>query len=569
MPNGRPAPVPLEALPLPGAPPEIAQPQPAQPRRQIPAGAGYAGTTGKVANIASSFIEKFIEGKERGEAQRRQGISDELGFLKGNVQMAHDNLAQDPEYLKLLDDPEANAEAIAKKETNLNLAWQAYTGTIGEYVKTNKPKGSGLAKTPIIGPLLSMFAPSGKPELFPEMMAQQMAQAGPPRPAPRSPREKADILAYEAAERRDEDLQRLRDLTVNENKTPSEFEEQVNLENLYSGVVGKDAAINAATRKMQQGIDLSDQETQMLRAAGVLPPAARWQIGLTQGVDDQGNAKQFQTWFLPPDAGNPQGQTIQTKWEGPPRAGDDDRLRKRYDSLKSIFKDANPDATDSQAAQFALAGLTQKGQRGPRIPNITPTQAQTLLTRAIKKVYERASAKDRTSFKPFLAPGKSGAPMPVLLTDLAPEGAGHSVYEIWDRWIAGKRFDMNEDELGAAEKDLLTRVADEFGRMGLTQEQIDAMWPGRPVVPGNAGFRPMAQRPGAGYNPDAAPGGPLEAPPGGAPPAPDVRQLYKVDVLDENGNVIDSATIPLTEANVAAEREKGRRVTLAPAQTAQ
>lgn len=225
MANGRPAPVPLEALPLPGAPPEVAQPQPAQkPQRQIPPGAGYTGTTGKVANIASSFIEKFIEGKERGETQRRKKISDELGYLKYNVETAYKRLDQDEEYKKWRESPEEFKEEIAERENHIRMAHQAYTGAMSQYVKTNKSKKGGFWETPL-GKVFGIFTPSGDPNLFPEGMVQQMIEQGPLLPELRSPRERADWMALEAAQEKFEAEKIWRaGLGKTDTMTPPDFE---------------------------------------------------------------------------------------------------------------------------------------------------------------------------------------------------------------------------------------------------------------------------------------------------------------------------------------------------------
>jgi hypothetical protein len=191
--------MPQAAAPIQYQPAQLAPP-PDDPNKNP--GVGYMGTGGKVADIASNFLNGWMRGKQQAEEKKIANASQEMQGLHYGFQIAQANAQQ------VQNDHKATPEQKQQAEQARQAAWKAYLDGAEKYVQPSKggSKSGGGGKKDgggIKGHLKQAFG-AEDPHLYAQAGLGLLRKTGPPPLAQPSPQEQTAQRDYDDQKKRDD-----------------------------------------------------------------------------------------------------------------------------------------------------------------------------------------------------------------------------------------------------------------------------------------------------------------------------------------------------------------------------
>lgn len=200
-------PVPLDDLPMPQAaapvqyqPAQLAEP-PARNPNDNP-GVGYMGTGGKIADVASNFLNGWMRGKQQAEEKKVAMATQQMQGLHYGFQIAQANAQQ------VQNDPKSTPEQKQQAEQARQAAWKAYLDGAEQF--TTQPKGSGKSGSGgkkdgggIKAHLKQAFG-AEDPHLYAAAGLGLLRKTGPPPLAQPSPQDQTAQRDYDDQKKRDD-----------------------------------------------------------------------------------------------------------------------------------------------------------------------------------------------------------------------------------------------------------------------------------------------------------------------------------------------------------------------------
>ncbi len=174
-------PVFLDPLPT----PQVEAPQYTPPKLDMPPeggiGQGLMGKGGNVADIASHFLNGWLQGKQRAEAKKQQQANQNVTGAKTAFDTAQQNAAA------IMNNPDSTPEQKAAAEQARQAAWKGYMEVAGKYVTPEKTKGKGGVKGAAgsIGEHLKGAFGVEDPHIFSQAVYGLLQKTGPPGSAKR------------------------------------------------------------------------------------------------------------------------------------------------------------------------------------------------------------------------------------------------------------------------------------------------------------------------------------------------------------------------------------------------
>jgi hypothetical protein len=344
-------PVPLDDLPMPQAaapvqyqPAQLAEP-PARNPNDNP-GVGYMGTGGKIADIASNFLNGWMQGKQKAEEKKIANASQEMQGLHYGFQIAQANAQS------VANDPKATPEQKAQAEQARQAAWKAYLDGAEKYVQPpkggSKSGGQGGKKDGggIKAHLKQAFG-AEDPHLYAQAGLGLLRKTGPPPLAQPSPQDQMAKMEYD-------DKKRINDATEEAASALAKLNDA-----RAKGASPEDIAkLESSYKQAQENV-----KTQWER---VKPPEKESQIRtVTTGQPIPGEmiGRPKNTFWRPNVDG--QGATVGYVEVGPPNAKETVGEKTEKD-LKAEYKGLHPELNDKQVDDWYAKNHTkqfeQKGQ---------------------------------------------------------------------------------------------------------------------------------------------------------------------------------------------------------------
>lgn len=482
-------PEPLAAIPM--QPVKVQPSQLGQTPEPMPAQAGWAGKGGQAANLIGNALAGWMRGKHLAEQKKLERAQSDVdmslkAFNLAAVQAS--NMQADPNV------PDATKkQAVA----NVSKQWNEYLQTLGQYAGPQKGKGGKKGSGGIGGFFKRAFGAENPEFITPERL-QQLSQLDPkaliPQPSPQDQLartelndiQKEDALKQQLADAikknaPDDEINRLSDeLSAFQGKVKTPQERLAN-------------TLASSANDYAQGKPISPQAKAELEAQGFLPKPVLPQTFL-QG-DQKGNM--FAVSIDPNDPKKVTKTPIGIRERIPPTAREaaGAEIEAQLTEYGKLYKQAHPDATAQQIAQAKSDMLASGVFHVKIVPNMTPVQAESALSRALHNVYAQLPKDVQDKFNAIVVPTSRGTWM--FRSDMPTEDPSH-----WYNpatWGDSRYSGMSKDEVIDAQDQVRSAVRTELEKEGYSDDQVDAMLGKEPSISDKMKMAPTPSGENAGY----------------------------------------------------------------------
>jgi hypothetical protein len=487
-------PVPLDQLPMPQI--QAPQYQPAQlaPPPEQPPGAGFMGKPGQIADIASNFLQGWVQGKQKASAHKLQQAQQSVDGAQYAFTIAQQNAAQ------VANDPNATSDQKQKAEAARQAAWKGYLDIAEQYTNPDKSQGKkkGGAKGAFdaIGQHLKNNFGTEDPHIFSQATMALLRTTGPPPVPQKSSQDQMADLQLKGQKNIDSAIDALADARK-KNAPPDQIAKlEQNVRDLQGKVDSpkekQDNALAQAAADERAGKPINDATKKQLQAAGYDP--APVVPNMFQRIAPDG------TMYI--DSIDPQsGKVVNTTSTGKTRVPPDQKeeaqkiFKQNLQNLGDLLKKAHPDWTAQQVSQ-AQSQAMLSGQFGVKMaPGMSIAQTQKAGSEAVKNaVYGALDDDERAEASKYGLFGEKNGTYS-LTSDLSKAG-GWGWFNLGDKTDKAKALDAKVRD-GA--RNWLSHQMDDSGNRRYTDEQIDQMVPAS-IEDAKAKFSPQGI--------DPLPGGP-------------------------------------------------------------
>jgi hypothetical protein len=467
-------PVPLDQAPIPQLPVPDYKPAQLTPQPQDP-GIGYAGKTGKVADIAGNFLQGFVQGKQNAAAMKIKKENQNMSAAWNSFQNDQAKAAE------IYNDPNSTPEQKQQADLTRKKSYEGYLAVLQPYVEPDKKTNSkGKQQSGMKDHLKAAFG-IDDPHVISQAAFAMAKNSGPPPLPAKSSQDRLADLQYADSQKVDKAIDALAEARKN-NAPPDQI---AKLEQNVRDLSGKidspkekqDNALAQAAADERAGKPINDATKKQLQAAGYDP--APVMPGMFQRIDPQGIM-----WVdsVDPNTGKLLGSTKVGGTRVPPdqKKEAQDIFKQNLDNLGDLLKKAHPDWTQQQISQEQAKAMLS-GQFGVKVvPGMTVAQTQKASSEAVRNaIYGALDDDERNQASKYGLFGEKNGTYS-LTSDLSKAGGMSGFLNVISLGSAGMTTDQAkalDTKVRDGARNWLAHQVDDSGGRRYTDEQIDQMIP--------------------------------------------------------------------------------------------
>ena len=496
-------PVPLDQLPIPqAAEPTQFKPAPIdQPPTPQPPGAGYMGTGGQVADIASNFLTGWLKGKQQAEQKKLAMAQQDMSAAQYGVEIARANAAQ------VAQKPDATPEEKQKANEAYKAAYNSMLDKAEQYTMPTKPTkgakgtgqgGGGKQQDAGIKAHFKKAFGAEDPHLYAQASLALARTVGPP-PLPQpSPQDEEAQLRLS----REKKVYAAQDAIIEARKT-GDPKKLADAQQAYRDISGQiptpkeenENALYQAAADARAGKEPNAATRQQMEQANILPKPIMPDVFMQ--ADNKGYL--YAMFVDPVTKQVTKSKEPIMKQRVPPDQREEawqiekDRLKFIGQLMTPSIKAQHPDWTpqqiqtevNKQSAEAMLSGDFKVKMGGSS--NLSTVQAHAEMSKALDEVYRNLNSGDQDKWNAVITQGAGAAGGWMFRDQVAPPSW-------WQKHVGG----MREDQTAQFKEDIIAKTRGilahnlKLSKPKYTDEQInetvDEMMggPGMEATPGEA-----------------------------------------------------------------------------------